>query len=481
MTDLQLDTLEARGLIRVATLQPELEYLFRHALLQDTAYESLLKQERRSLHQAVGVTLEQLYPERVAELAAILAMHFEQAGDTEKALTYLVDAARFAVERNALTEGFDLYSRASALLPPATPEDDDTLRRRRIDIELGRARAAFTFLTKEELRAILDPVIADAERLGDLRLEADVLLGSAMLRQFQRESPDTSAALRRELDRVSQIAEELGDPIIAVLPESIVGLYRVFTGDLREGIAMLEKTAPQLAQKHDFVGSSFALVALAMGYARLGEFDKAEAAATNARQLAEQGDIIAKLDSMIGAATVRSVRGDLEGAVPLAMQCTNMAEESGAVACVVASNYTLGDVFMRQGKFEDAQRVFERSHEVAQAIGERQFRPSLSAYMRSNFASLGEFGPNMTSFEDALEQTRLSGDHWAQANILWKRAETTAKRAALGMPVADAGAPAHAGRFCCSRTGIRADGRPALPGPRGTRLGRRVARTWSSR
>ena len=40
---------------------------------------------------------------------------------------------------------------------------------------------------------------------------------------------------------------------------------------------MLEKTAPQLAQKHDFVGSSFALVALAMGYARLGEFDKAEA------------------------------------------------------------------------------------------------------------------------------------------------------------------------------------------------------------
>ena len=106
-----------------------------------------------------------------------------------------------------------------------------------------------------------------------------------------------------------------------------------------------------------------------------------------------------------------------------------MAEESGAVACVVASNYTLGDVFMRQGKFADAQRVFERSHEVAKAIGERQFRPSLSAYIRSNYASMGEFGPNMTSFDDALEQARQSGDHWAEANILWKRAETTDKRA----------------------------------------------------
>ena len=47
--DLQLDTLEAKGLIRLATIDPELEYLFRHALVQDAAYESLLKQERRSI------------------------------------------------------------------------------------------------------------------------------------------------------------------------------------------------------------------------------------------------------------------------------------------------------------------------------------------------------------------------------------------------------------------------------------------------
>jgi predicted ATPase len=88
-TDLALDTLEARGLIRLAAAQPELEYLFRHALLQDTAYESLLKQERRTLHQVVGMALEELYPERVGEMAAVLARHFEQAGDPDKAIDYL--------------------------------------------------------------------------------------------------------------------------------------------------------------------------------------------------------------------------------------------------------------------------------------------------------------------------------------------------------------------------------------------------------
>ena len=124
-TDLALDTLEARGLIRLAAAQPELEYLFRHALLQDTAYESLLKQERRSLHQVVGMALEELYPDRLGEMAAVLARHFEQAGDTDKAVDYLAAAAKFAIDRNAITEAYELYSRASALLPaydPAAPE-----------------------------------------------------------------------------------------------------------------------------------------------------------------------------------------------------------------------------------------------------------------------------------------------------------------------------------------------------------------------
>jgi tetratricopeptide (TPR) repeat protein len=437
MTDLQLETLEARGLIRVATLQPELEYLFRHALLQDTAYGSLLKQERKALHQVVGAALEDLYPERVGELAAVLAMHFEQSGDTEKALTYLISAAEFAVARNALTEGYDLYTRAYGLLPPATDDDDDPLRRRRVGIQLGRARAGFTFMSEEDALAIVEPVIPDTERLGDLRLEADARITAAMLRQFRRETPESSPELRRELERVSEIAAELDDPIIAALPESIIGLVRVFTGEIRSGVEMLERAAPQLALKRDFVGSSFALVALAFGYARLGEFDKATAAADRAWELAEHGDVIARLDAMIGRATVYSIRGDLDTAIPIVTQCTNDAEATGAVACVVASNFTLGDAFMRQGKFEDAQRVFERGGEVADAIRERSFRPSITAYLHANAASMGVFGPSGASFDEALAQTRMGGDRWSEANVVWKRADVSAKRIAIGMPQSD--------------------------------------------
>ena len=53
-TRTELNTLEQSGLVQVAALEPELEYLFRHALVQDAAYSSLLKQDRRALHQHQG-------------------------------------------------------------------------------------------------------------------------------------------------------------------------------------------------------------------------------------------------------------------------------------------------------------------------------------------------------------------------------------------------------------------------------------------
>lgn len=432
MADLQLDALEAKGLIRLATFQPELEYLFRHALVQDTAYDSLLKQERKQLHRLVGDALEDLYPERRGDLAAVLAMHFEHAGDNDRAVRYLSEAARFAYERNAITEAFDLYGRAGALLPEATNLEEETVRRRRVETHLGRVKAGFSFLTEDQAIAIIDPLIVDAERLGDLRLTADVHITAALLRQFRGENPDASPELKRSLGRVSEIAVELGDPLIAALPQSIVGLAQIFTGYLREGVAALVQAAPMLEQKRDFVGSSFALVALALGYARLGEFDKASEAARHATQVAEGGDLIAKLDSLIGESSVRSIRGDLEGAVPLAMQCTTLAEETGATACVVASNFVLGDVYMRQQNFTAAQIVFQRGSDVANTIEQRMFRPSIVAYMHSNAASMGDFGPSGRSFDEALAETRTFGDRWGEANVIWKRAETEAKRGAGG-------------------------------------------------
>src|SRR5688572_6159548 len=110
--DLQLNQLETSGLVRVAQLHPELEYIFRHALVQDAVYESLLRQDRRKLHRMVGETLERAYPQRVEELAALLGSHFALAEDSERALHYCLIAARSAERRYANQEAITHYSAA---------------------------------------------------------------------------------------------------------------------------------------------------------------------------------------------------------------------------------------------------------------------------------------------------------------------------------------------------------------------------------
>ena len=83
-----------------------------------------------------------------------------------------------------------------------------------------------------------------------------------------------------------------------------------------------------------------------------------------------------------------------------------MPRQTGAVACVVASNYTLGDAYMRQGKFEDAKRVLERGNEVAGAIDAAPVPAldhGLSARKR---CEPGRVRAERRSFDEALAQTR---------------------------------------------------------------------------
>ena len=84
----QLGSLEAAGLVRVAQVEPDLAYFFRHSLVQDVVYSALLEPDRERLHLMVGETIEQLYGDRLDEFVGMLAYHFQKAGLDEKAYTW---------------------------------------------------------------------------------------------------------------------------------------------------------------------------------------------------------------------------------------------------------------------------------------------------------------------------------------------------------------------------------------------------------
>jgi serine phosphatase RsbU (regulator of sigma subunit)/class 3 adenylate cyclase len=117
-----LNSLESAGLIRMAQVQPDLEYLFRHSLVQEAAYGSLLTSDRKRLHRVVGEAVENLYSDRLhsRELAPRLGLHFSEAGDHRRALKYFTIAGVAALESYANQEAEIHFRRALQLGKEAT-------------------------------------------------------------------------------------------------------------------------------------------------------------------------------------------------------------------------------------------------------------------------------------------------------------------------------------------------------------------------
>jgi len=202
----QLQSLEGLGLIRLAALRPELEYLFRHALMQEAIYHTLVKQDRKRLHRAVGHILEQTDPERAGELAAVLARHFAEAGDEPRALRYHSLAGAYAAQRYANAEAVMHYARALELaaadlaVPVAQLVDLYTRLGRSLEL-MGNYAAAL---------ANYEAMRADALRRGDRALELAALVLLAQTRSTPNPGFDAAAGVALSAQALA-LARELGD------------------------------------------------------------------------------------------------------------------------------------------------------------------------------------------------------------------------------------------------------------------------------
>jgi predicted ATPase len=107
-----LDRLIATGLLFRQGVPPYASYLFKHALVQDAAYGSLLREPRRELHARIAETLESQFTEIAEAQPELLARHCREAGQIEKATNLWGEAGERSVERSALVEAIEQFTRA---------------------------------------------------------------------------------------------------------------------------------------------------------------------------------------------------------------------------------------------------------------------------------------------------------------------------------------------------------------------------------
>jgi predicted ATPase len=179
-----LDRLIAAGLLLRQGVPPYASYLFKHALVQDAAYGTLLREPRRALHARIAETLESQFADIAENQPELLARHCTEAGQIERAVGLWGKAGQRSLDRSALAEAVEQLTRALAQIEtlPATP----TLRREQIKLQVALLTPLFplkgygvpeTKAAAERARLLIEQAEAHGETVEDPLLLFSVLYG----------------------------------------------------------------------------------------------------------------------------------------------------------------------------------------------------------------------------------------------------------------------------------------------------------------
>jgi tetratricopeptide (TPR) repeat protein len=205
------------------TLYPELEYIFKHALTQEVAYESLLKQRRKELHGRIGQEIEALYSNRLEEHYEVLAHHYEQSGNAAKAIDYLILAGEKSYQHNAVQTASEFYLKAFEVMGRAEISlDVETM----IRLHRGRARASLLIgdidTASEEFRKVIEL----SQRHGMFAYERKALMGLTPMIHHWPVRAEAERILKEGIDR----AREKEDKTLECILISTMGLFEAMYG-----------------------------------------------------------------------------------------------------------------------------------------------------------------------------------------------------------------------------------------------------------
>ena len=170
--DLKSHLLNLQGLefIYERRLFPELEYIFKHALTQEVAYNSLLLARRKEIHGKIGKAIEEIYADRLEEFYEMLAYHYAQGEDLDKASRYLTLSGNKAARRNSPLEAFSFYKDALAHLHRLP--DTEPRKRQILDVLVLAATPIYLLGYPEESLEMFEEGEALSKELRDDRLLA---------------------------------------------------------------------------------------------------------------------------------------------------------------------------------------------------------------------------------------------------------------------------------------------------------------------
>jgi class 3 adenylate cyclase/tetratricopeptide (TPR) repeat protein len=413
-----LGRLQAAEFLYEASLFPEPEYTFKHALTYEVAYGSLLQESRRTLHARIMAAIEALYADRLAEQVERLAHHALHAELWEPAVAYLRQAGTKAYARYADREAVGYFEQALLALE----RWPDTVQRRELEVDLriGLPVALITLSGESTLLDHMRRAEAVARTLPDQRPLGRVLSLLADI-HWTAGDPERGSEVGR---RALAVAEALGDVTGQYLTRLSLGYVTYARGDypgavdlLTEAITRLEAEALRAPTVQTDVQSILGRNLLGRSLAELGRFDEGLAVAQAAQRMAiASGRPITLANGQRALGEVHLHKGELTEAIVALEQAVALARDRQVPRLLPNSTTSLGYASALAGRTSESLPLLEEGVARGAAM-QIHFAQSMRCTLLGEGYLLA--GRHTDARERAAEALDLSRRHKERGNEAW--------------------------------------------------------------
>ena len=424
----ELERLAEADILLVQGLPPESEYRFKHALIQDAAYENLLRSRRQVLHRRIGEALRDKFAAAAVE-PELLAHHFTQARMNEAAVEWWGKAGQRSLERSALVEATTKFRRALDQVAelPATP----ALRHEEIKLQVALITplihvkgyaAPETRAAVERARLLIEQAEALGEPLDDPLLLFSVLYGLWVAKLVALKGD----AMHQLAMQFLELAEQHGTTASLMMGHRLMGVSLMVTGDivqsrthLDEAIALYDPAADRpLAARFGHDPGTTSLGFRARSLWLLGYPEAALADADHSlRDAREIGQAATLMLALFHASLTHMLCGDYTVANKETDEFVALADEKTAAQWKAQAMLNKGSVLVVTGRHADAVQMIDSGVAAYRSTGSTVWLPLHLSHLGVAHAELHRFDDAWRCIAEAVTAVETTKERWSEAEI----------------------------------------------------------------
>ena len=378
-------------------------YQFKQPLMQETAYHSLLRRDRRHYHQLTGQAIETLYKRNLHRKIDLLAYHFYKAMNWSKALGYTLEAMEQARYTYACQEVLANIDRAFDIISKGRWEHPTV---KILDLLMRKARMLFCIGKFKAAKTVFKQVLSEAGRSDDRETEAEALFRLGWI-SFYTHQPRASKSL---LAKAINISKQNDFIEILLKATGFLGFVYAVLGHLEDAEHLLIKAYDLGAHLDKSIGKAWSLVNLARYYNWIGEFEKT-------LKLCRQLDMLnQKIRSPYFRILLYFIQGSAYGALGRIEKAKRQLKDGlkqleGADDKFWRPRFlnTLGWVYAENGEFQDAIRLNKQSLEESIHTGDPEIIHNAQINLGENYLEMDDLSEAKNILERAWQEVRKPG------------------------------------------------------------------------